>query len=245
MSEELPERGLLRHIDPAPPDITAERRAAHLQMVLRDVDRRASRRTAPRARWLVLPVVLTAAAAVAVGVLLLPGTMTGIPPSGPSEGGGTAMPDAITVGTTTPSGRTILAEASVGTTQILLGTKDGTVYSGASFDGSDPDANWSSITGIASPRPDGATVLTAGNSSGRDADGVAYMGGRIGADVSAVTVTTDAGQEIEASVNLDAGCYLAAWDGDDFTDRSTLGAVLTLHMRDGTTSEVSYLDMTE
>jgi hypothetical protein len=39
MSEELPERGLLRHIDPAPPRITADRRAAHLPTSTPDVMR--------------------------------------------------------------------------------------------------------------------------------------------------------------------------------------------------------------
>lgn len=40
------------------------------------------------------------------------------------------------------------------------------------------------------------------------------------------------------------GYYVAAWEGRDFDGPDTLGTAFILHLSDGSTSEVTYLEVT-
>ncbi len=245
-TDDLPERGILSCIDPAPASLPYERREAHLRTVeqrienLRPARRGRSRR--PRVRLLVtVPVV---AAVLAVGVFVM---VPQIWPASPRSTVTQEVPDgqsvALRAGNTTQAGMRIVAVSTTGATRFLLGTRDGTAYTGASIDGSDPDLNWSSAPLVGAPPSDGLSLLTAQHLGEEAPGGVAYVGGRVGADVRGISVTTDAGEEIDVAMH--DGWFLASWEGDDFAGASSLGATFELHLGDGSTTTTSYLELTE
>jgi hypothetical protein len=149
----------------------------------------------------------------------------------------------VTVGTTTPGGTAILAMASTGSSVFLIGQNGTDIRFGASFDGSDPDENWETFGVPADVAPDGFTIVNPGNSPDAAPGGVAHVGGQVGADVVSLDIITDDGSTVPASIT--DGFYVAAWEGADFWDRDTLGAKFVLTLADGSSTTISYLDMTE
>lgn len=244
-SDGLPERGLLSHIDPAPASLPHARREAHLRTVEQRIESLTPARRGhswrPRLRLLVA-VPLTAAV-LAVGVFVAVPAIWPVDPRGTVAG---EVPDgqsiALLAGNTTKAGMRIVAVSTTGTTQFLLGTRDGTAFTGASFDGSDPDLNWSSEPLRGAP-PSGVALLTVGHFGEEGPGGIGYVGGRAGSDVTGITITTDAGEKID--VTVEDGWFLASWEGNDFAAAESLGASFELHLVDGSTTTTSYLELTD
>ena len=242
MSDHFPERDLLRSLDPAPREVTADAQVQNLHTVIARVTAPVSRepRTASR-KWLriALPVAgVAAAAAIALPLALVQ------PATDPVTGPATAQPDrsnapttgpsVLTVGNRTKDGTTVLARTDVGDALFLLGQRGDEIRFAASFDGSDPGENWERVT--AKPvAADDVTVLSAGNS----ADRYATLVGQVGPDVRSVDVRTHDGRTVPASISN--GYYIAAWEGPDFADRDHLDQTVTVHLRDGRTTTASYL----
>ncbi|WP_423918818.1 hypothetical protein ACPEEZ_11190 [Frigoribacterium sp. 2-23] len=183
------------------------------------------------------------AAVLVVGIVVVPA----IRHVGPREATVQEVPSgqtvALRVGNTTRAGMRIVAVSTTGTTRFILGTRDGTVYTGASFDGSDPDLNWSSAPLRDVLPSDGLELLTVQHVGDEGPGGIASVGGRAGPDVTSVTITTDAGEKIDVTVQ--AGWFLASWQGDDFADTDSLGATFELHLADGSSITTSYLELTQ
>ncbi|CAL9474582.1 hypothetical protein SUDANB121_02922 [Nocardiopsis dassonvillei] len=160
--------------------------------------------------------------------------------------GGTSSPQAeataVQVGSTTQDGTDVLATTSVGDHVFVLGRNGDDHRFSASLNGADPGESWEDFDGTLEPGPDGIAVSGAGNFPDAAPGGVAMVHGSVGEDVTGVEVRTNGGESVTAEVA--DGYFIAAWEGDDFYDRDTLGAVFVLRSQGGGTSEVAYLDVT-
>ena len=256
MNDELPERELLRLIDPAPRRVSDDERMRNLSRVLERIDevpaghRPRGDRPAWRDRLLtrvVLPIGLAAAAvgvAVPLAIAATSGGLGGLGgPGGPGGPGvATGQPATILAGSTTDAGVRILANTTVGTAQFLLGRRGDDVRFGASFDGSDPDDNWETFGPPQVVPADGFTVVNPGNFPDAAPGGLATVTGQVGSDVTGLEIRTHAGDVVSATV-VD-GYYIAAWEGRDFDGTDTLDAEFVLHLADGSTELVPYLEAT-
>ena len=151
--------------------------------------------------------------------------------------------DAVTVGTTTSGGTTILAMASVGSSVFSIGQSNTDIRFGATFDGSDPDENWETFGNPVDVASDDFTVVNPGNSPDAAPGGIAHVGGQVGTDVASLDIIVDDGSTVSASIT--DGFYVAAWLGSDFSDRDTLDAKFVLTLVDGSSSTVGYLELSE
>jgi hypothetical protein len=244
MTDQLPERDLLRTIDPAPVTVDEADQIRNLQRVIERSATSGRRWWAPRHLWvrIALPLGLAAAAACGALVLSLPqadSLLPGLTAHQPADD----QPTAIRAGSTTQAGVRILANATVGTAQFLLGQNGDDIRFGASFDGSDPDENWSTFGDAQTVADDDITLVNVMNFPSAIPGGAATVAGQVGSAVTGLSIRTDAGGTVEAEV-VD-GYYVAAWEGMDFWDRDTLDAVFTLHLADGSMRTVSYWEMTE
>lgn len=239
MNTDLPECDLLRSIDPAPHHVPADAQVRNLRAVLGRVAPTIARRSAPRRPWLRIAVpVLGVAAAAAV---VLPLALTAPTPHHEAATTATApvsRQPALTAGSRTHDGTTILARTSVGDAEFLIGRRDDDVRFGVSLDGSDPDDNWEAIDGAATAAPDAIVILNAGNVAERYASTVA----RVGHDIVAVEVLTHDGSVVRALP--EDGYVVAAWEGSDFSGSDVLDPRFRVHLRDGTSSTYTYLELT-
>ncbi|WP_306368990.1 hypothetical protein [Nocardiopsis sp. CC223A] len=179
------------------------------------------------------------AGALAFGLTACAGGAT----SSPLAGGGTGtVPTAIQVGATTQDGTNIIASTSVGKHVFLLG-RNGDDYRFSAFVDGDPGESWENFDGTLTPAPDGIALSGAGNFPDAALGGIATVHGSVGEEVTGVEIRTNGGDDVTAEVA--DGYFIAAWEGDDFYDRDTLGAVFVLRLKDGGTSEIGYLDVTE
>ncbi|WP_306368988.1 hypothetical protein [Nocardiopsis sp. CC223A] len=235
MNDEYPEQALLRTLDPAPQEVSDAARARNYRRVVEEVarSRTRARLTVPLPR---LKIAIAAACAVAAGVLVLPQYV----PDARLPGVSTEQVTVITVGSVTDIGVLIIANVTVGDTQFLLGRMGDDHRFSVSFNGSDPDDNWERFEGSVPAPDDGLLLAGAGNFPDAAKDGLAYAYGPVGADVAAVSVITQSGEKVPATISN--GWFLAAWEGRDFYDAETLGSRFTLTLRDGTTRTVDYLD---
>lgn len=151
--------------------------------------------------------------------------------------------DAVTVGTTTSGGTTILAMASVGSSVFSIGQSNTDIRFGATFDGSDPDENWETFGNPVDVASDDFTVVNPGNSPDAAPGGIAHVGGQVGTDVASLDIIVDDGSTVSALIT--DGFYVAAWLGSDFSDRDTLDAKFVLTLVDGSSSTVGYLELSE
>jgi len=243
MTDQLPERDLLRTIDPAPHTADDADRIRNLQRVIERSATPGRRWWMPRHLWvrIALPIGLVAVACGAL-VLALPHAglfLPGITAHQPVDN----KPTAIRAGSTTQAGVRILANATIGTAQFLLGQNGDDIRFGASFDGSDPDENWSTFGDPQAVADDDFTLVNVMNFPSAIPGGAATVAGQVGGAVTGLSILTDAGETVEAEV-VD-GYYVAAWEGMDFWDGDTLDAVFMLHLADGSTRSVSFLEMTE
>ena len=184
------------------------------------------------------------------GILLAGGILLGTtgcatgPATSPAPAAeGTDTADAVAVGAITNGGTTILASASVGTTTYTLGQNGTDIRFGASFDGSDPDQNWETFGETADVAANGFTMVNPGNSPDAAPGGLAHVTGQVGADVASLDIITDDGSTAAASMS--GGYYVAAWEGMDFWDRDTLDAQFVLTLSDGSSTTVSYREMSQ
>jgi hypothetical protein len=241
MNDELPERELLRMIDPAPRTISDDDRMRNLRRVLERIDVPPARGRAQPSRRLrlltrvVLPIGL-AAAAVAVAVPLALDPSRG----GPDGGTATAQPGAVLVGSTTDAGVRILADTTVGSAQFLLGERGGDIRFGASFAGSDPDDSWETFGPTQAVADDGFTVVNPGNFPDAAPNGIATVTGQVGADVVGLDIRTHTGDIVGAT--LVDGFYIAAWNGHDFDGPDTPDAEFILHLAGGSTRTIPYAE---
>jgi len=243
MTDQLPERDLLRTIDPAPRLVPEADRIRNLQRVIERSASSAPRRRLPRNRWvrIALPIGLAAAMCGAL-VLALPhadSLLPGVTAHQPSDD----QPTAIRAGSTTQAGVRILANATIGTAQFLLGQNGDDIRFGASIDGSDPDENWSTFGEPQTVADNDFTLVNVMSFPSAIPGGAATVAGQVGSAVTGLSIRTDAGDTVEAEI-VD-GYYVAAWEGMDFWDRDTLDAVFTLQLADGSTRTVSFREMSK
>lgn len=151
--------------------------------------------------------------------------------------------DAVTVGGMTPGGTTILAMASTGSSVFSIGRNGTDLRFAASFDGRDPDENWEALGVPVDVVSDGFTIVNPGNSPDAAPGGVAHVAGQAGTDIVSLEIITDDGSTVSASIA--DGFYVAAWEGADFSDRDTLDQTFVLTRADGSSTTISYLEMTE
>jgi hypothetical protein len=239
MNDELPERELLRMIDPAPRTVSDDERMRNLRRVLERVDIAPTRQRARpslRLRLLtrvVLPIgLVAAAAAIAVPLVLAPS------PGDTGDGPGKTQPTAVLAGSTTDDGVRILANTTVGGAQFLLGKRDDDIRFGASFDGSDPDDSWMTFGPLEVVADDGFTLVNPGNFPDAAPNGIATVTGQFGDSVTGLDIRTHAGNVVTAT--LVDGFYIAAWEGRDFDGPDTLDAEFIVHLADGSTRTIPY-----
>ena len=186
MNDDLPERDLLRTIDPAAAHLVNEdARLRNLRTVLDRIEPQARpARTLGLRRRLTLAI---PTGLLLVGAAVLAPVLTATPPPTAPLATSTAdagAPTALLAGSVTRGGVTILAETTVGPSQFLLGQRGKDTRFGASFDGSDPDDNWESV-GAAEPTTDHAvTVSSAYSFPDAAPGGVATIIGQVGPQVT-------------------------------------------------------------
>lgn len=151
---------------------------------------------------------------------------------------------AISVGDVTSDGTVVIVSAAVEDAIFFIGkSADGsTARAAASFAGSDPGENWEAVETQADVPPKDLTVAGAMNFGDADPGELATINGQVGADVTALDIITQKGETIAADVR--DGRWIAAWSGADFRGRDQLDATLVVHLSDGSTETVSYLDKT-
>lgn len=238
MNDELPERELLRMIDPAPRTISDDDRMRNLRRVLQRVDLTPSRQKVPHSPRLRLLTRLVLPAGLAAVALAIAVPLTLGPPPGDSPG--VTSPGAVLVGSTTQAGVRILAMVTAGDARFLLGERGGDVRFGASFDGSDPDDSWETFGTPEVVAEDGFTLVNPGNFPDAAPNGIATVTGQVGDSVMGVDIRTHAGALVTAT--LADGFYIAAWEGRDFDGPDTLDAEFILHLADGSTRTIPYAD---
>lgn len=187
-----------------------------------------------------LPASLALAGALTFGLTACAVGGTPFPQLGGSAGAGTT---AIQVGSTTQDGTDVLATTSVGDHVFVLGRNGDDYRFSASLNGGDPGDGWEAFDGTLVPAPDGIAVSGAANFPDAAPGGIATVHGSVGEEITGVEIRTNAGEDVTAEVAH--GYFIAAWEGDDFYDRDTMGAVFVLRSQDGGTSEIGYLDVTE
>jgi hypothetical protein len=153
-----------------------------------------------------------------------------------------AAVQAVTVGSITTDGTTILASATVGDDVFLLGRNGSEIRSAASFDGSDPDLNWMTFGEPASVDSNAFTVVNPTNFPDAAPEGIANVTGQVGSDVTGIDVVTGDGATVAASVK--DGYWIAAWEGGDFAGGDTPDPSFTAHLADGTTTTVTFANAT-
>jgi hypothetical protein len=153
-----------------------------------------------------------------------------------------AAVQAVTVGSITTDGTTILASATVGDDVFLLGQNGSEIRSAASFDGSDPDLNWSTFGEPTAVDSTAFTVVNPSNFPDAAPGGIATATGQVGSDVTGIDIVTGDGVTVPASVQ--DGYWIAAWEGGDFAGGDTPDPTFTAHLADGTARTVTYADAT-
>lgn len=243
MNDDLPERELLRSIDPATDRVVDEdARLHHLLTVLDRIDpaTRPARRGRLRGRLaLAIPTGL-----LLVGAAVLVPVLTGTPSVAPPTATPTAepaAPTALLAGSVTPRGVTILAETTVGTSQFLLGRLGDVIRFGASFDGSDPDDNWETFGGPLPATDDAVTLSSAGSFPDAAPGGIATVSGRVGPRVAQLTFTTSESGTVTAEVS--DGCYIAAWTGPEFSGPGITGPEVTVTYTDGSSRSLPFSEL--
>lgn len=154
-----------------------------------------------------------------------------------------AAESAVTVGSTTTDGTTVLAATTVGDDVFALGQREGEIRSVASFDGSSTDLNWQTFGEPAEVGSTAFTVVDPMNFPDAASDGIATVTGQVGADVSGIDVVTGDGPTIAATVH--DGYWIAAWEGGDFAGGDTPDPSFVVHLADGTSTTVPYADTLE
>ncbi|MWV48858.1 hypothetical protein GRS96_06150 [Rathayibacter sp. VKM Ac-2803] len=236
MNDDLPERDLLRSIDPAAGRSVGE--DARLHNLLTVLDRIEPERGPVRSLGLRGRLALAVPAGLLlVGAAVLVPVLTAPPPSAPPAATQSA-PTALLAGSVTPGGVTILAQTSVGTSQFLLGQLGDDIRFGASFDGSDPDDNWETFGSPAPVAPDTVTLTNPGNFPDAAPGGIATVTGQVGSDVAAVTFTPSGGAAVAAA--LSNGYYIAAWIGPEFSAAGIPEPDVTVTYTDGRTADVPF-----
>ncbi|QHC58854.1 hypothetical protein [Rathayibacter sp. VKM Ac-2760] len=248
MTDDLPERDLLRSIDPAAAHRVSEDARLHNLLTVLDrleperiePERRPARAHGLRGRLaLAIPAgILLAGAAVLVPVLIsgAPGSTPAV--STPAASSGVGAPNALLAGSVTPGGVTILAQISVGTAQFLLGRLGDDIRFGASFDGSDPDDNWETF-GDPAPVPAGTvTIANPGNFPDAAPGGIATVTGQAGSDVAGITFHPASGASVAAA--LSNGYYIAAWIGQEFSGPGLADPGVTVRYTDGSSEDVPF-----
>ncbi|NQX18090.1 hypothetical protein [Rathayibacter sp. VKM Ac-2857] len=234
----LPERDLLRSIDPAAGHPVGEDARLHNLLTVLDriePERRPARSLGLRGR---LAVAIPAGLLLAGAAVLVPVLTSGPPVSTPAPTSSVGAPNALLAGSVTPGGVTILAQTSVGTAQFLLGRLGDDIRFGASFDGSDPDDNWETFGSPAPVAADAVTIANPGNFPDAAPGGIATITGQVGAGVAAVVFHTFDGETVSAA--LSNGYYIAAWTGPDFSGPEIPNPEITVRYTDGTSADVPW-----
>lgn len=234
MNDDLPERNLLRTIDPAATHpVDEDSRLQNLLTVLDRIEpeRRPARTLGLRGRLaLAIPTgVLLVGAAVLVPVLT-----TTPPPTMPTATSTAGAPTALLAGSVTRGGVTILAETTVGTSQFLLGQLGDDTRFGASFNGSDPDDNWETFGAAPPATEDAVTVASASNFPDAAPGGIATLTGRVGLQVTGLTVTTRDSGTVAAEIS--DGYFIAAWIGPEFSGPGFTDPQVTTTSIDGSST---------
>jgi hypothetical protein len=238
MIDELPERDLLRGIDPARLLLVDERaRADNLELVLRRVQTPETKRT-PRTRRLGLMIAVPAGLAVATAALVVTQVVPA-PSTPPPTNAQQSEFVVVRAGTVTRDGVEILANVTVGTTQFLLGRLGDETRIGVTFNGSDPDSNWSVVTPLSAMRADRVMTINASGFPAAGPGGVDSIVGQVGSDVTSAEIQTSKGTIVPATVAN--GFVIAAWAGET-SDYSLVRGNYILHLADGTTSTVPFED---
>ncbi|QHC58852.1 hypothetical protein [Rathayibacter sp. VKM Ac-2760] len=154
-----------------------------------------------------------------------------------------ATVSAVSVGSVTTDGTTILALTTLGDDVFVLGQRGDEIRSAASFDGGDPDLNWESFGAPAAVDAAAFTVVNPGNFPDAAPGGIATVTGRAGSDITGIDVETGAGATVAAT--LQDGYWIAAWEGGDFDGGDTPDPSFTAHLADGGTTTVSFADATK
>ena len=165
------------------------------------------------------------------------------PPTAPiaTSTTGNVAPTALLAGSVTRAGVTILAETTVGTSQFLLGQHGDDTRFGASFDGSNPDDNWETF-GAARPTSDRAVTISSPiNFPEAAPGGIATITGRVGPQVTDLTITTRASGTVTAK--LSNGYYIAAWIGPEFSGQGIADPGITVTYTDGSSESLSYAEL--
>jgi hypothetical protein len=153
-----------------------------------------------------------------------------------------AAVDAVTVGSITTDGTTILAATTLGDDVFVLGQNGSEIRSAASFDGSSAELNWQTFGEPATVDADAFTVVNPSNFTDAAPEGIANVTGQVGSDVTGIDIATGDGATVPATVK--DGYWIAAWEGGDFAGGDTPDPSFTAHLADGTTTTVSYADAT-
>jgi hypothetical protein len=243
VNDDIPERDLLRTIDPAATHLVNEDARHHNLLAVLDriePEARPARTRGLRGRFaLAIPTgILLVGAAVLVSVI----TVTP-PPNAPTatSTADAGTPTALLAGSVTRGGVTILAETTVGTAQFLLGQLGDDTRFGASFNGSDPDDNWETV-GVAEPTTDRAVTLSSAYSFPDAAPGgVATLIGRVGPLVTGLTFATRESGTVTAEVSN--GYFIAAWTGPEFSGPGIDGPGITVTYADGSSESLSYSEL--
>jgi hypothetical protein len=185
----------------------------------------------------------TALAGIALSATLVLGVSAcsaGTTSGSPSSASGETTADIALVGSTTDDGTTVLAATAVGDSVFVLGQNGSDIRFGSALNGSDLSENWMTFGEPVDVATDGFTVVNPSNFPDAAPGGIAAVSGQIGADVTDLEITTHTGDTVPVSVV--GGYFVAAWEGRDFDDRDTLDAQFVLHLADGSTRTVAYLD---
>jgi hypothetical protein len=243
VNDALPERDLLRTIDPAATRLVDE--DIRLNNLLTVIDRTTPEKKPART----LGMRERLAIAIPTGLLLIgaavlvPVITATPPPTAPmaTSTADTEIPTALLAGSVTRAGVTILAETTVGTSQFLLGQLGDDTRFGASFDGSNPDDNWETF-GAAKPTTDrGVTLSGALNFPDAAPGGVATITGQVGPQVTGLAVTTSDSGTVAAE--LSNGYFIAAWIGPEFSGPGVAGPGITVTYSNGSTASMPYSDL--
>lgn len=222
---------ILKSIDPAPMGFSAHVEQHNLAVVRRRIRGSHSPTPSP-VRWRGLAI----ASSVLVGAASVVATLVVAPlPDGqplPPPYSATPAANAVAVGATVDD-FTVLASTSVGSTQYVIAEKNDIVQIGQLTNGSLD--GWMSYS--STPPARDLIVAASGHSPGIDTIGIADVSGRVGESVASVTVITRNGLAIEAIVAN--GWFVAAWEGDDFSSKDTLGQSFVIELRDGTVKTIA------
>ncbi|NQX18088.1 hypothetical protein [Rathayibacter sp. VKM Ac-2857] len=154
-----------------------------------------------------------------------------------------AAVSAVSVGSVTTDGTTILAMTTLDDDVFVLGQLGDEIRSAASFDGSDTDLNWETFGAPAAVDAGAFTVVNPGNFPDAAPGGIATVTGQAGSDVTGIDVVTGDGPTVAAT--LQDGYWIAAWEGGDFDGGNTPDPTFAAHLADGGTTTVTFADATK